>query len=74
MLALVAMNAILVNAAPLAAPVSTDPDDDRFLAAAAQAGATVIVSGDRDLLDVSGWRHIAVVTPRQFADHHLRTG
>lgn len=71
-LALVAMNAILVDAAPLPAPVSNDPDDDNFLAAARKAGATVIVSGDRDLLDVSGWRNIAVVTPRQFADQHLR--
>ncbi len=73
-LALVAMNAVLVHAAPLSAPVSPDPDDDKFLAAAKQAGATAIVSGDRDLLNVSGWQNIAVLTPRQFADHHLRTG
>ena len=70
-LALVAMNAMLVHAAPLPAPVSTDPDDDKFLAAAKQAGATVIVSGDRDLLAVSGWQNITVVTPRQFADRCL---
>ena len=32
----------------------------------------VIVSGDRDLLRVSGWRAIEVLTPRQFVDRHLR--
>ena len=36
-LALVAMNAILVAAAPLPAPVSADPDDDKFLARLAHA-------------------------------------
>jgi putative PIN family toxin of toxin-antitoxin system len=73
-LALVAMNAILVAAAPLPAPVSADPDDDKFLAAARHAGIALIVSGDRDLLDVSGWQDIAVLTPRQFADRHLVDG
>lgn len=53
-LALIAMNATIVDAPALVAPVSADPDDDKFLAAAAAAQAPVIVSGDRDLLEVSG--------------------
>ncbi|MGK2935902.1 MAG: putative toxin-antitoxin system toxin component, PIN family [Gemmatimonadaceae bacterium] len=70
-LALIAMNAIIVDAPALVAPVSADPDDDKFLAAAAAAQAPVIVSGDRDLLEVSGWRGIEVLSPRQFLDQHL---
>ena len=61
----------VLAAAPLPRPVSTDPDDDKFLAAAVAAGVQVLVSGDRHLLDVSGWRDIEVVTPRAFVRQHL---
>lgn len=65
-LTLIAMNAMIVDAPPLPDPVSADPDDDMFLAAALAAQTEVIVSGDQDLLQVSGWRGIEVLTPRQF--------
>jgi predicted nucleic acid-binding protein len=55
----------------LAAPVSDDPADDKFLAAALASHTPLIVSGDKDLLRVSGWRGIKVLTPRQFLDQHL---
>lgn len=70
-LTLIAMNATIVNAIALATQVSTDAADDMFLAAAAAADVTTLVSGDRHLLDVAGWRGIQVVTPRQFVDRHL---
>jgi len=73
-LALIAMNATLVDAAPLIERVSADRDDDKFLAAAIAASVTIVVSGDQDLLGVSGWRNIRIVTPRQFADRHLVAG
>jgi predicted nucleic acid-binding protein len=38
------------------------------------ADVPVIISGDRDLLDVSGWRNVLVLSPRQFADRHLLDG
>ncbi len=44
-----------------------------FLAAALAAQTEVIVSGDRDLLQVSGWRKIAGLTPRQFVERYLDT-
>lgn len=70
-LTLLAMNAVIVDAPELAAPVSADSDDDKFLAVAVAAKAAVIVSGDQDLLQVSGWRGIDVLTPRQFLEHHV---
>ena len=70
-LTLIAMNAMIVDAPPLAAPVSDDPDDDMFLAAALASRTQLIVSGDRDLLRVSGWRGVDVLTPRQFVDQYL---
>jgi predicted nucleic acid-binding protein len=48
--------AALVDAAPLPVPVSADSDDDKFLAAALAASAPLIVSGDRDLLEISKWQ------------------
>lgn len=47
--------------------VTRDPDDDKFLLCARDAGADV-VSGDRDLLDASGWSGVQVFTPRAFLD------
>lgn len=70
-LTLIAMNAIIVDAPQLAGPVSDDPKDDMFLAAALTAQSQIIVSGDKHLLAVSGWRGIDVLTPRQFVDRHL---
>lgn len=63
-LALLAMNASIVDAPPLAEPVSEDPADDMFLAAAIASRTRLIVSGDKHLLRVSGWRGITVLTPR----------
>jgi uncharacterized protein len=52
-------------------PVSSDPDDDKFLACALAAAAPVIVSGDRHLLILSGWSGIEIMTPRTFARKYL---
>jgi putative PIN family toxin of toxin-antitoxin system len=70
-LTLIAMNAMIVDAPPLTGPVSEDPADDMFLAAALASQTRLIVSGDQDLLRVSGWRGIDVLTPRQFLDQQL---
>lgn len=71
LLAMVAVHATVVNAPALASRVCEDPDDDKFLAAALAGGATVVVSGDKHLLHVSGWQSIDVLTPRQFVDRQL---
>ena len=70
-LALMAMNAFIVDAQPLPEPVSQDPADDMFLAAALTSRTKLIVSGDKHLLKVSGWHGITVLTPRQFVDTHI---
>jgi predicted nucleic acid-binding protein len=52
-----------------ATSVSDCPDfeDNRILELALAANAVLIVSNDRDLLDMSPWRGIPVITPREFA-------
>jgi putative PIN family toxin of toxin-antitoxin system len=51
-----------------------DPDDRIVLQSAINGGATIIVTGDRDLLDVSGKiTQIKIQNPRQFWES-IRTG
>jgi putative PIN family toxin of toxin-antitoxin system len=51
----------IVEPAPLATPVSRDPDDDVVLATALAARATLIVSGDQDLLVLSSFADIRIL-------------
>lgn len=46
--------------------VSPDPDDDKFVALALDAGATIIVSGDSDLKDVRTHKGITILSPSAF--------
>jgi hypothetical protein len=48
--------------------VSVDADDDKYFAAAAEGRATLIVTGDPDLLTVKEFQGIRIVTPRAFLD------
>jgi putative PIN family toxin of toxin-antitoxin system len=65
LLGLLAVHAEVVEAPPLAEQVCVDPDDDKFLSCAVAASAGVIVSGDKDLVDQSGWRGVQVLRPRR---------
>jgi putative PIN family toxin of toxin-antitoxin system len=50
----------------VAAGVSRDPDDDRYVAAALEGRAGFIVSGDQDLLALQEHQGILLITPRMF--------
>ena len=65
-LGLIIQNAELVQPSKLPEPVSTDPDDDKFLACALAGESTTIVSEDSDLINVSGYCGIKVLTPKAF--------
>jgi len=47
-------------------PITADPGDDKFMICAHRTGA-VVVSGDKHLLDASGWRGVTVLRPRAFS-------
>ncbi len=70
---LITIHAEIVNDRTFPEPICRDPDDDKFLACAASAGAT-IVSGDKDLLAIDGTLGVRVLTPRAFADTLTRRG
>ena len=58
----------LVPGAVQVSDVSTDPDDDKYLAAAIEGRATFVVTGDPHLLTVRQYEGIRIVSPRAFLD------
>lgn len=70
-LGLIIQNAELVQPSDLPDPVSTDPDDDKFLACALAGDSTTIISGDSDLINVSGYCGIKALAPKAFVSECL---
>ena len=50
---------------PLPTPVCRDRDDDHVLALALTAQVDLIVSGDRDLLDLNTFENIPILAPAE---------
>lgn len=50
---------------------SHDHDDDKFLACALTGNVKIVVSGDKHLLKVSGYKDILVLTPREFIEKYF---
>jgi putative PIN family toxin of toxin-antitoxin system len=69
---LLSVEGFFVEAPELPVPVCSDHADDKFLACALAGGAKFIVSGDRVLQQVSGYRGIKVVSPRHFVETFLK--
>lgn len=70
-LALLVMTAEIVEAPGLSDQVSRDRDDDKFIACALAANCQTIISGDKDLLEVTGYQGLKVVAPREFLESVL---
>lgn len=71
MLDLVIGTAPFYFGSPLPEAVCEDADDHKFLACALASGSKVIVSGDKHLLKVSGYRGIEILKPRDFLNKYL---
>ncbi len=64
-------NADFFEAPSLPESVCVDPDDDKFLACALARDSKLIVSGDKHLLNVSGYKDVEVLKPRTFLEKYL---
>lgn len=53
---------------------SRDAKDDKFLEAAVNGRANVLVTGDRDLLDLNPFRGIAILTPADYVAREPESG
>ena len=69
---LLATDTEIVRAEKLKHPVCDDPDDDKFLACALAGKSKIIISGDKHLLRVSGYKEIIVLRPRKFLEDYLK--
>ena len=70
-LALILGTSLLVEAPPRALRICADADDDKFIHCAVAAGVAHIVSGDRHLLNVSGYASIHIIRPREFVTKYI---
>jgi putative PIN family toxin of toxin-antitoxin system len=72
-LTLILTNSEIIQAPAIPHQVCEDPDDDKFLACALASECKVIISGDKHLLKLSGYRSIEMLTPRIFVEGYLKT-
>ena len=71
-LELIVLSSDICQPQKLIESVCTDPDDDKFIACAITSKTKIIVSGDKHLLNVSGYKGIEVLTPRQFFEKYIK--
>ena len=71
MLQLVLRCGKLYETKPLNESLCEDPTDDKFFECAIASRSKIIISGDKHLLRVSGYRNITVLRPRVFLDEYL---
>lgn len=69
---LLTIHGVLINTDDVSLTVCEDPDDDKFIECAIASGTRTIVSGDKHLLNITGYQGITVLKPREFVDAFLR--
>lgn len=52
--------------------ICEDPDDNKFIECAIASHSKLIISGDKHLLKISGYKEIEVLKPHEFIDNYLR--
>ena len=71
-LELITVHADIVDASDFQVTICEDPDDNKFIACALASKSNIIVSGDKHLLNVTGYKGIQVVKPRDFVNNFLK--
>ena len=71
-LELITIHAEIVDATDFQITICEDPDDNKFIACALASKSKIIVSGDKHLLNVSGYEGIKVVKPLEFTDNYIK--
>lgn len=69
---LIAIHAQIVDTEGIEVFECEDPDDNKFIECAIASKTKLIVSGDKHLLKISGYREIVVHNPRNFVDLYLK--
>lgn len=69
---LISVNAKVFLSIKLKEKVTDDPDDEKFIACAIASKAKIIISGDKHLLKVNGYKGISVIKPKEFLDRYIK--
>ena len=64
-------HAVWLEPSPLADPVCRDPSDDWVLATALAGEASLIVTGDDDLLSLGSFAEVEIISPRRFLEDYV---
>ncbi len=51
--------------------ICEDPDDNKFIECALASQSKLVISGDKHLLKISGYKSIEVLKPREFIDNYF---
>ena len=69
---LIAINSDIIDTRDLPMPICEDPDDDKFIACALSGKVKIIISGDKHLLKLSGFKGIMIIKPNEFVDKYIK--
>jgi putative PIN family toxin of toxin-antitoxin system len=67
----IAINAHFYQQIEINEPITKDRDDDKFIKCALASDVKIIISGDKHLLDVNGYKGIEVISPSGFIKKYL---
>jgi putative PIN family toxin of toxin-antitoxin system len=62
----------LVETKGISETICEDPDDNKFIECAIASQSKLIVSGDKHLLNISGYKDIEVLKPHKFVENYLK--
>lgn len=61
-------NVAFIRQPPPVRVVAKDPEDDKFIACALALKASVIISGDKALLEIGQYHRVSIISPAEFLD------
>lgn len=64
-------NTQVLNYKPFEKQVCRDRDDDKVLALALSNNVRIVITGDKDLLDLKKYKSVSLLSPKEFWKMHL---
>ena len=71
MIDLLTVKADLVIGPELPIQICKDPGDDKFISCALASGSKIIITGDKHLLNVNGYKGLEIIRPREFVEKYI---